>query len=120
MGAKVSPNKNEHHENGISDVEKFNCLRSLVEGAAYATIAGLSLTEENYKTAIDLLQERFAQKQIIINSHMDAMLELNSVSTMADIKKIRQIYDQVKISTCVDCKHKEWIRRSMARCLSPL
>ena len=85
------------HENGISDVEKFNHLRSLVEGAAYATIAGLSLTEENYKTAIDLLQERFAQKQIIINSHMDAMLKLNSVSTMADIKKIRQIYDQVEI-----------------------
>ena len=85
------------HENGISDVEKFNHLRSLVEGAAYATIAGLSLTEENYKTAIDLLQERFAQKQTIISSHMDAMLKLNSVSTMADIKKIRQIYDQVEI-----------------------
>ena len=85
------------HENGISDVEKFNHLRSLVEGAAYATIAGLSLTGENYKTAIDLLQERFAQKQIIINAHMDAMLKLNSVSTMADIKKIRQIYDQVEI-----------------------
>ena len=28
---------------------------------------------------------------------MDAMLKLNSVSTMADIKKIRQIYDQVVI-----------------------
>lgn len=85
------------HENGISDVEKFNHLRSLVEGAAYATIAGLSLTEENYKMAIDLLQERFAQKQIIINAHMDAMLKLNRVSMMADIKKIRQIYDQVEI-----------------------
>ena len=85
------------HENGISDIEKFNHLRSLVEGAAYAMLARLSLTGENYKTAIDLLQERFAQKQIIINSHMDAMLKLNSVSAMADIKKIRQIYDQVVI-----------------------
>lgn len=62
-------------ENGISNVEKFHHLRRLVEGAAYATIAGLSLTEENYKTAIDLLQQRFAQKQIIINAHMDAMLK---------------------------------------------
>ena len=88
------------HENGISDVEKFNHLRRLVEGAAYATTAGLSLTEENYKTAIDLLQERFAQKQITINSHMEAMLKLNSVSTMADIEKIRQIYDQVEIHVC--------------------
>ena len=28
---------------------------------------------------------------------MDAMLKLNSVRTMVDIKKIRQIYDQVEI-----------------------
>ena len=28
---------------------------------------------------------------------MDAILKLNSVSTMADIKKIRQLYDQVEI-----------------------
>ena len=77
------------------DVEKFNHSRSLVEDTAYATIAGLSLNEENYKTAIDLLQERIAQKQIMINSHMDAMLKLNSVSTM--VKKIRQLYDQVEI-----------------------
>ena len=50
------------------DVEKCNHSRSLVEDTAYATIAGLSLKEENYKTAIDLLQERIAQKQIMINS----------------------------------------------------
>ena len=28
------------------------------------------------------------------------MLKLNSVSTMADVKKIRQIYDQVEIHVC--------------------
>ena len=50
------------------DIEKFNHSRSLVEDTAYATIAGLSLKEENYKTAIDLLQERIGQKQIMINS----------------------------------------------------
>ena len=70
-----------------------------MEGAAYAMLARLSLTEENYKTAIDLLQERFAQKQIFINSDMDAILKLNSVTSMADIKKIRQIYDQVEITS---------------------
>ena len=30
-------------------------------------------------------------------SHMDAMLKLKSVSTMVDIKKIRQRYDQIEI-----------------------
>ena len=33
----------------------------------------------------------------MINSHMDAMLKLDSVSTIIDIKKIRQLYDQVEI-----------------------
>ena len=57
----------------------------------------MSFTEGNYKIAVDLLQERFAQKQIIVNAHMEALLKLNSVSAMADIKKIRQIHDQVEI-----------------------
>ena len=52
---------------------------------------------------------------------MDAMLKLNSVSTMADIKKIRQIYDQFEMHVHKEMhKRKEWIRRSMARCSSPL
>ena len=39
------------HENKISEVEKFNHLRSVLEGVAYATIAGLPLNEANYKVA---------------------------------------------------------------------
>ena len=76
------------HENKISEVKKFNHLRSVLEGVAYATFAGLPLTKANYKVAIDLLQERFAQKQTIINSHMEAQLKLSGDNSMADIKNI--------------------------------
>ena len=42
----------------LSDVEKFNYLRSLCEQGAASTIAGLALvlTDANYKVAVDLLR----------------------------------------------------------------
>ena len=81
----------------ISDVEKFTHLRSLLEGAAHSAIAGLQLTSTNYTVAIDLLKERFAQKQTIINSHMDALLKVQGVSSISEMKKLRQVYDRVEI-----------------------
>lgn len=44
---------------------------------------------------------------------MEALLKLNSVSAMADIKKIRQIYDQVEIQVR-GLQAQVWIRSSMA------
>ena len=74
----------------ISDVEfKFTYLRSLLEEAAHSAIAGLQLTSTNYTVAIDLLKERFAQKQTIINSHMDALLKVQGVSSISEMKKLR-------------------------------
>ena len=60
-----------HKNSSLSDVDRFNYLRNLVEGPAYSTIAGLELTGANYKAALNLLKERFGQKRIIINCHME-------------------------------------------------
>ncbi|XP_062596767.1 uncharacterized protein LOC134258250 [Saccostrea cucullata] len=46
--------------------------------AAAQTIAGFTLTNANYETAIDLLKERFGQPQKIINGHMRALMELQA------------------------------------------
>ena len=82
----------------ISDVEfKFTHLRSLLEEAAHSAIAGLQLTSTNNTVAIDLLRERFAQKQTIINSHMDALLKVQGVSSISEMKKLRQVYNRVEI-----------------------
>ena len=59
-----------HENTQISKIEKFTHLRSLIEGAAYSTIAGLPPTAANYDVALNLLETRFAQKQTIINAHM--------------------------------------------------
>ena len=62
-----------------------------------ATIAGLALTKDNYKVAVDLLRERYGNKQVIISSHMESLLKLPRVNFVSDIKRVRMVYDQIEI-----------------------
>ena len=48
-----------HENEDIPKVDKFNYLNSLLEGAVFRTIQGLTLTTANYDSAIALLHERF-------------------------------------------------------------
>ena len=49
----------------LSGVKKFNYLRCFLDGEASHAIAGLSLTNENYKEALDLLKNRYGNPQLI-------------------------------------------------------
>ena len=51
-----------HKNKDLSDVDKFNYLRSLLERSAYDAIAGLTLSAVNYKEAIKILEKRFGNK----------------------------------------------------------
>lgn len=85
------------HENPeLHNIDKFNYLKSLLKGSAAATIAGLPLTDDNYESAIELLTNRFANKQVIISSHMDALLRLPSLGSTTDVRKLRQSYDEIE------------------------
>ena len=48
-----------HHSPDLTDIDKFNYLRSLLDGAAHDAIAGLTLTSANYQEAVQILQKRF-------------------------------------------------------------
>ena len=48
-----------HLNSALSDVDKFNYLRSLLEKSAYDAIAGLTLSAANYREAIEILKKRF-------------------------------------------------------------
>ena len=67
-----------------------------MEGPAYSTVAGLALTSANYEKAVDLLKQRFGQKQVIINSHMDHLLNLTPVTDSRDLWKLRKLYDTIE------------------------
>ncbi|XP_044184810.1 uncharacterized protein LOC122964955 [Acropora millepora] len=80
----------------LSDIDKFNYLRSLLEGSAAGAIRGLPLTAENYGAARDILKKRFGQPQIIINAHMEGLVKVAAVTVDNDLKRLRLLYDRVE------------------------
>lgn len=81
---------------GLSTIDKFNYLRSLLEKSAAESISGLTLTADNYKEAVSILKRRFGNKQQIISKHMDALLHLEAVSSQNNLKGLRHLYDLVE------------------------
>ena len=53
------------------------------------------MTSGNYKEVIDVLHERFGSKDVIISSHMDALLKLPLV-TNSDTKRLTSVYDFIE------------------------
>lgn len=85
------------HDNAdLSDIDKFNYLRSLLERTALEAVSGLSLTEANYKEAVAILECRFGNKQQIVARHIDALLNADSVTSPDNLKGLRRLYDLVE------------------------
>ena len=79
-------------------MNKFNYLYSLLEGAALRTIKGLSLTEDNYNTAIELLQKWFRNAQQIVAAHVEELLKLAPCNN-DHASSLRFLYDKVMVHT---------------------
>ena len=47
--------------------------------------------------ALEVLRERFTQKQIIINSHMESLIKLKPENVISDVKGIRAVLGRVEI-----------------------
>ena len=86
-----------HESKAISTIDKFNYLNSLLEGPASRSIQGLSLTEANYNSAIEILHERFGKTQQIISAHMEELLKLPSCSTSERSNSLRFVYDKISV-----------------------
>ncbi len=82
-----------HKNDDLTDVDKFNYLRSLLERTALDTISGLTLSATNYKEAIELLQKRFGNKPLIISKHMETLLNVESVASDQSLRELRHLYD---------------------------
>ena len=82
-----------HKNKDLSDVDKLNYLRLLLEHSAYDAIAGLTLSAANYKEAIEILEKRFGNKQMIIAKHMETLLNTEAVASDNNLKELRHLYD---------------------------
>ena len=66
----------------------------MLEGKAHRAVVGLELKEENYDNALIILKERFGNKQQIISSHMQALLNLQGLPN-EKVSQLRLIFDQI-------------------------
>ena len=73
-------------------MEKFTYLRTLLDKSAHESIAGLALTGENYKEAVEILEARYRNKQLIINKHMDILLDVQAVQSIHDVVALTKFY----------------------------
>ena len=85
-----------HKSPDLSDIDKFNYLKSLLERTTLEAISGLTLTSDNYHEAISILKKRFGNKQQIIARHMDILLNAEAVSSQHNLKGLRHLYDLIE------------------------
>lgn len=85
----------------LAEIDKFNYLNGQLEGKA-VTIAGFLLSTSNYKQAVQLLKERYANPQLIISSHVERLLKLQTVTDADanDTPRLRTLYDKIEKNTC--------------------
>jgi len=75
------------HTQEISNVTKFSYLKNSVRGAAYTAIHGISVTDDNYDVAVQILKDKFGKKEVIIEALYSQLQHLPlATSRFNDIK----------------------------------
>jgi len=77
-------------------LEKFTYLQSVLYGDALRLVTGLSLTDQNYKEALQILEQRYGNKQTIVNSHMSELVSLPPVTSVNATRRLRELHDKVE------------------------
>ena len=89
---KAAINKN----NSLTDIDKINYLRGLLQRTALEAISGLTLTSANYREALAILQKRFGNKPLIVAKYMDALMHVEAVTSHHNVKGLCHLYDSVE------------------------
>ena len=78
----------------LSGVQKFNYSRAQLQGEAARAVAGFPLTDGNYLHSVEILKERFGQSQMIVNAHMQALMNLPPPKNT--VTELRTFYDSIE------------------------
>ena len=78
----------------FTDVQKFNYLKSQLEGVATSTIEGFALTNVNYGRAIELLRQKFGENHKITNAYMQVFLQIPAPNNT--LPSLSNFYDELE------------------------
>ncbi|GFS99808.1 integrase catalytic domain-containing protein [Trichonephila clavipes] len=65
-----------HNNESLNKVGKFNYLKAHLGGSALNTVEGFPISAKAYDEAVELLKNRFANPEILIQAHMNKILSL--------------------------------------------
>ena len=85
-----------HEKEGLADVDKLKYLKSFLAEPASNVIAGIPITDGNYKTAIQLLKRRYGKPEIIQRAHISHLLSIVPVFNEKSVNRLRSFYDQIE------------------------
>ena len=85
-----------HDNDQLVEIDKFNYLKSLLNGVALEAVSGLTLSAPNYAEAISILEKRFGNRQQIITKHMDQLLNVDPVASPYNLRGLRHLFDSVE------------------------
>ena len=83
-----------HLNTSLSEVEKLNYLMSKLSGEAKNSVSGIQLSNENYQVAVELLKERYGDKQALVTSHYTELINLKPAPN--NPKGLRKMYNDVE------------------------
>ncbi|KAL3266383.1 hypothetical protein HHI36_010560 [Cryptolaemus montrouzieri] len=85
-----------HENKTLLDVQKFHYIRSSLKGQASSIINALEISEDNYKIALDLLNERYDNRRVIIQTHVKSLMELPNL-LKEHASKLRKMLDNINM-----------------------
>ena len=98
------------HDSNLSDVQKFSDLNENLEGDALNAISGLAPNFQNYTQALEVLEKRFGNPQLMILSRINTLVELPTNQEQDGVNGLRT-YDQINLhfrslsTVCVASEH---------------
>ena len=84
-----------HTNESISNLAKFTYLIGYLEKAPLQAVEDLSLTNDTYIQAWELLKERHGNPQLIISTHMNELIKLNKVNG-SNVTELRELYNRIE------------------------
>ena len=60
------------------------------------SIRGLLKTNKNYITALKILRERYANKEVLISSYMESFVKLQPIRSIENASELTAMYDSVE------------------------
>ena len=79
----------------LDAVSKFNYLQTLLTGKAKDLIQGLSPSVTSYKEAIEILTDEYSNKDVIVDKHIQNLMQLSKFNDRNDSKSMRNFYNSI-------------------------